>query len=60
MDYYKTLGINKNAGKDEIKKSYRKLSLEYHPDRPNGNAEKFKKVNEAYETLSDEQKKKNV
>ena len=58
MDYYKTLGINKNAGKDEIKKAYRKLSLQYHPDRPNGNAEMFKKVNEAYETLSDEQKKR--
>lgn len=57
-DYYKTLGIDNTATKDQIKKAYRKLSLQFHPDRPNGNAEKFKKINEAYETLNDEQKKK--
>lgn len=57
MDYYKILGVNNKSTKDEIKKAYRKLSLLYHPDRPNGNADKFKQVNEAYETLSDEGKK---
>jgi DnaJ-class molecular chaperone len=58
MNYYESLGINKNASKDEIKKSFRKLSLQHHPDRPNGNSEKFKEINEAYETLSDPQKKR--
>ena len=58
MSYYECLGINKNASKDEIKKAFRKLSLQYHPDRPNGNSDKFKQINEAYETLGDPQKKK--
>ena len=58
MNYYECLGINKNASKDEIKKAFRKLSLQHHPDRPNGNSEKFKQINEAYETLGDHQKKK--
>ena len=58
MNYYECLGINKNASKDEIKKAFRKLSLQHHPDRPNGNSEKFKQINEAYETLGDPQKKK--
>ena len=58
MNYYECLGINKNASKDEIKKAFRKLSLQYHPDRPNGNSDKFKQINEAYETLGDPQKKK--
>ena len=57
-DYYKILGVDNNATKDQIKKAYRKLSLQFHPDRPNGNAEKFKQINEAYETLNDGQKKK--
>tara|TARA_B110000003_G_scaffold273_1_gene310 strand:- start:5894 stop:6781 length:888 start_codon:yes stop_codon:yes gene_type:complete len=57
MDYYKILGVNDKSTKDEIKKAYRKLSLQYHPDRPNGNSDKFKQVNEAYETLSDNEKK---
>ena len=58
MDYYAILGIPKNASPELIKKQYRKLSLEFHPDRPGGNANKFKEINEAYETLSDESKRK--
>lgn len=58
-DYYKILGVDKNASVDEIKKAYRKLALEYHPDRGGGaEAEKkFKEVNEAYQILSDPQKR---
>lgn len=55
-DFYKTLGINKNAKEEEIKKAFRKLSLLHHPDR-GGNGDKFKEINEAYQTLSDKQKK---
>lgn len=51
-DYYEILNVKKNASQDEIKKSYRKLSMQYHPDRPTGNEEKFKQINKAYETLS--------
>lgn len=57
MDYYAILGLPKNASQEQIKKKYRTLSLECHPDRPGGNAEKFKTLNEAYETLSDETKR---
>jgi len=57
MDYYAVLGLPKNASQEQIKKQYRKLSLECHPDRPGGNANKFKELNEAYETLSDESKR---
>jgi DnaJ-class molecular chaperone len=53
--YYKILNLQENATMDEIKKNYRKLSLEFHPDRPTGNAEKFKQINEAYEVLSNPQ-----
>ena len=59
-DYYEVLGIEKGAGADEIKKAYRKLAVKYHPDRNQDNAEaeaKFKEATEAYEVLSDEQKK---
>jgi len=55
-DYYKTLGIAKNASADEIKRAYRKLAQEHHPDK-GGNQEKFKEINEAYQVLSDQQKK---
>lgn len=58
-DYYKILGITKNATDDEIKKAYRKLALKYHPDK-NKSAEaeeKFKEVAEAYEVLSDKKKR---
>lgn len=59
-DYYKTLGVKKNAGADEIKKAYRKLARKHHPDvNPGDKAaeEKFKDINEAYEVLSDEEKR---
>lgn len=59
-DYYKILGIDKNASADEIKQAYRKLAMKYHPDKNNGNKEleeKFKEVNEANEILSDPQKR---
>lgn len=58
MDYYNILGVNKSASPDDIKKSYRKMSLKHHPDRKGGDSEMFKKVNEAYEILSDPQKKR--
>jgi curved DNA-binding protein len=59
-DYYKTLGVERKAGADEIKRIYRKLALKYHPDRNPGNAqaeEKFKEINEAYQVLSDPEKR---
>ena len=59
-DYYETLGVDRNASSDEIKKAYRKLALKYHPDRNQGDDEaeaKFKTVSEAYECLSNSQKK---
>lgn len=58
-DYYEVLGLSKSASADEIKKAYRKLALEYHPDRNKSMdaAEKFKEVTKAYEVLSDPQKK---
>lgn len=58
-DYYEVLGLKKGASKEEIKKSYRKLAKEYHPDRnkTEGAETKFKEVQEAYEVLSDEQKR---
>lgn len=60
-DYYEVLGLSKGASKDEIKKAYRKLSKKYHPDiNKEANAsEKFKEISEAYETLSDDQKRAN-
>lgn len=59
-DYYEVLGVQKNATKDEIKKGYRKLAVQYHPDKNPGNKEaedKFKEATEAYEVLSDDQKR---
>ncbi len=61
-DYYEVLGVSKSASADEIKKSYRKLALKYHPDRNKGNKEaesKFKEASEAYHVLSDKERKNN-
>jgi molecular chaperone DnaJ len=59
-DYYEVLGVDKSTPKDELKKSYRKLAMKYHPDRNPDDAnasEKFKELSEAYEILSDDQKR---
>ena len=61
-DYYKILGVLKTASTDEIKKAYRKLAREYHPDKTGGDEKKnrvFLDVNEAYEVLGNEDKRKN-
>lgn len=57
-DYYKILNVEKGATADEIKKAFRKLAHKYHPDKKDGNEEKFKEVNEAYQVLGNEQKRK--
>ncbi|HMO53115.1 MAG TPA: molecular chaperone DnaJ [Tepidiformaceae bacterium] len=58
-DYYEVLGVARNADANELKKAYRKLAMEYHPDRNQSEdaAEKFKEINRAYEVLSDDQKR---
>jgi curved DNA-binding protein len=56
MDYYSTLGINKSAGADEIKKAYRSLASKHHPDK-GGDTKKFQEIQEAYATLSDPDKR---
>ncbi|MDK2124899.1 molecular chaperone DnaJ [Parachitinimonas caeni] len=60
QDFYQVLGVNRDASEDDIKKAYRKLAMKYHPDRNQGDKtaeEKFKEVKEAYEILSDAQKR---
>jgi len=59
-DYYKILGISRKASADDIRKAYRKLAMQYHPDRNPGDKqaeERFKEINEAYQVLNDEQKR---
>src|SRR5579875_3077135 len=59
-DYYATLGVSRNASVEEIKRAYRKLAMQYHPDRNPGDKSaeaKFKEINEAYDVLKDEQKR---
>jgi len=56
-DYYKVLGIERGASKEEVKKAYRELAHKYHPDKQGGDEERFKKINEAYQVLSDESKR---
>ncbi|MFZ4762364.1 MAG: molecular chaperone DnaJ [Alphaproteobacteria bacterium] len=59
-DYYQTLGVAKGASSDELKKAYRKMAMQYHPDRNQGDQEaekKFKEINEAYDVLRDDQKR---
>ena len=56
-DYYEVLGVDKGASADEIKKAFRKLAVQFHPDKEGGDETKFKEVNEAYEILKDQQKR---
>jgi molecular chaperone DnaJ len=56
-DYYATLGVSKGASKEEIKKAFHKLAHKHHPDKNGGDDKKFKEVNEAYQVLSDDQKR---
>ena len=54
-DYYSVLGVNRGASEEEIKKAYRKLAHQFHPDKQGGNEKKFKEVNEAYQVLSNKE-----
>lgn len=56
-DYYNILGVEKGATKDEIKKAFHKMAHKYHPDKNKGDDKKFKEINEAYQTLSDDKKR---
>ena len=56
-DYYKTLGVEKGATQDEIKKAFRTKAHQFHPDKSNGDEAKFKEVNEAYQVLGDQKKR---
>ncbi|MDD5318977.1 MAG: DnaJ domain-containing protein, partial [Candidatus Pacebacteria bacterium] len=58
-DYYKILGVEKNASEDEIKKAFRKQAHIHHPDKGGGDEKKFKEINEAYTVLSNPQKRRN-
>jgi len=56
-DYYKMLGVNRNASKEEIRRAYRELAQKYHPDKKGGDEKRFKEINEAYQVLSDDNKR---
>jgi len=56
-DYYEVLGVSKSASADEIKKAFRRLAVQHHPDKEGGSEEKFKEINEAYDVLKDAQKR---
>lgn len=56
-DYYEVLGLQKGASKDEVKKAFRKLAAQYHPDKKTGDEAKFKEISEAYAVLGDDKKK---
>src|SRR5579862_6820613 len=60
QDFYATLGVAREAGTEDLKKAYRKLAMQFHPDRNPGDKQaeaKFKEINEAYDILKDEQKR---
>src|SRR3954454_16917507 len=59
-DYYKVLGVDRKASQEDIKKAYRKLARQYHPDtnKDTGAEERFKQISEAYDTLGDPEKRK--
>ncbi|MEI9966832.1 MAG: DnaJ domain-containing protein [Candidatus Moraniibacteriota bacterium] len=57
-NYYDLLGVSKSASQDEIKKAFRKLAHQHHPDKGGGDEAKFKKINEAYQALSDPEKRR--
>jgi len=56
-DYYQILGLQKGASKEEVKKAFRKLAAQYHPDKKTGNEEKYKEITEAYAVLGDDKRK---
>ena len=56
-DYYKVLGVDKNASAEDIKKAYRKMAHQHHPDKPGGSEEKFKEINEAFQVLGNQEKR---
>ena len=58
IDYYKILEVNKSVDKNELKKSFYNLAKKYHPDMNKGDDVRFKKINQAYEILSNDQKRK--
>ena len=61
MDYYRTLGLTLEASEQDIKNAYRKLAMQYHPDRNGGNPEseeRLKEINEAYQILGDDEKRR--
>jgi|SRR3989344_1144916 len=56
-DYYEILSLSRNASREDIKKAFRKLAHQYHPDKKGGDEKKFKEINEAYQVLSNEKKR---